>query len=128
MTRPRRGEGHEVDRDWRTVPRPVSVGLEALARRLGAPTASALGAVFSQWDAAVGSSVAAHARPISLTDGVLTVAVDQPGWATQLRYLTPSLLANLAEVAGPDVVGKIEIRVVGSGPETGAAKGHAKHR
>jgi predicted nucleic acid-binding Zn ribbon protein len=52
---------------------------------------------------------------VALADGVLTVAVDQPGWATQLRYLSASLIANLAEVAGPGVVGKIEIRVEGPG-------------
>ncbi len=87
--------------------------LEHLARRLGAPTASALGAVFSQWEAAVGPSVAAHARPVSLNDGVLIVAVDQPGWATQLRYLSADLLVRLADVAGEGVVGRIEIRVEG---------------
>ena len=97
--------------DWPTLPRPVSDGLEPLARRLGAPTASALGAVFSRWEEAVGPAVAAHSRPLSLTDGVLTVAVDQPGWATQLRYLTATLLARLEEVAGAGVVRRIDIRV-----------------
>jgi predicted nucleic acid-binding Zn ribbon protein len=91
----------------------VSDGLEGMARRLGAPTASSLGAVFSQWDEAVGASVAAHARPVSLADGVLTVAVDQPGWATQLRYLGSDLIRRLADVAGPGVVGRLEIRVEG---------------
>ena len=101
------------EREWRTRPRPVSDGLEGMARRLGAPTASSLGAVFSQWDEAVGASVAAHARPVSLADGVLTVAVDQPGWATQLRYLASDLIRRLADVAGPGVVGRLEIRVEG---------------
>ena len=99
------------ERSWRTSPRPVSDGLQGLARRLGAPDATSLGAVFSRWDDAVGASVAAHARPVSLSDGVLVVAVDQPGWATQLRYLANDLLGRLAEVAGPGVVGRIEVRV-----------------
>ncbi|MEA3075949.1 MAG: hypothetical protein QOF60_857 [Actinomycetota bacterium] len=102
------------DDDERRGPRPVKDGLEGLARRLGAPTASSLGAVFSQWEDAVGATVAAHARPLSLTDGVLVVAVDEPGWATQLRYLTNDLLARLADVAGPGVVGRIELRVEGA--------------
>ena len=94
-------------------PRPVKDSLETLARRLGAPTAASLGAVFSQWDAAVGPTVAAHARPVSLADGILVVAVDEPGWATQLRYLTADLIARLSDVAGPGVVGRIELRVEG---------------
>jgi predicted nucleic acid-binding Zn ribbon protein len=100
--------------DDRRGPRPVKDGLEGLARRLGAPTASSLGAVFSQWETAVGATVAAHARPVSLADGVLVVAVDEPGWATQLRYLTNDVLARLAEVAGAGVVGRIELRVEGA--------------
>lgn len=106
-----RRNANEWEREWRTAPRPVSDGLEGMARRLGAPNASSLGAVFSQWDEAVGPSVAAHARPVSLADGVLTVAVDQPGWATQLRYLANDVIRRLADVAGPGVVGRLEIRV-----------------
>ncbi|MBW3615252.1 MAG: DUF721 domain-containing protein [Actinobacteria bacterium] len=92
-------------------PRPVCDGLDSLARRLGAPTASALGAVFSRWEEAVGPMVAIHSRPVSLRDGVLSVAVDQPPWATQLRYLTTTLLARLDQVAGAGVVSRIEIHV-----------------
>lgn len=103
--------------DWERVfksrPRAVKHGLEHLARRLGAPTATALGAVFSQWEHAVGPAVAAHARPLSLNDGVLVVAVDQPGWATQLRYLSSDLITRLSEVAGDGVVTRIDIRVEG---------------
>jgi predicted nucleic acid-binding Zn ribbon protein len=72
--------------------------------------------VFSRWEEAVGAGVAAHARPVSLNDGVLVVAVDQPGWATQLRYLSADLLLRLADVAGEGVVRRIEIRVEG-GPK-----------
>jgi predicted nucleic acid-binding Zn ribbon protein len=113
VTRP---SGHWAEDDWRSQPRPVSDSLEGLARRLGAPTAGALGAVFRQWEDAVGPAVAAHARPVSLADGILVVAVDQPGWATQLRYLANDLLGRLAEVAGEGVVGRIDIRVE-NGPQ-----------
>jgi len=116
MSLDRTRRGHWAEDEWRSSPRPVKDSLEHLARRLGAPTATSLGAVFSRWEEAVGTTVAAHARPLSLTDGVLVVAVDQPGWATQLRYLSSDLLARLAEVAGDGVVGRIDIRV-DSGPE-----------
>jgi len=107
---------HWSEDAWRSQPRPVGDGLEHLARRLGAPTASSLGAVFSRWEEVVGPVVAAHATPRSLTDGILVVAVDQPGWATQLRYLSADLLQRLKEVAGEGVVGRIDIRVDG-GPQ-----------
>ena len=92
-------------------PRPVGEGLDNVARRLGAPRATSLGAVFSGWADAVGPAIAAHARPVSLTDGVLTVAVDDPAWAAQLRFLVNDLVAKVAVVAGPDIVGRIEVRV-----------------
>ncbi len=104
------------EREWltkaeRRPPRPVRDALDSLARRLGVPTASSLGAVFSGWDDAVGPHVAAHARPVGFTDGVLTVAVDDPAWAAQLRYLANDLLAKLAVAAGEGVVDRIEWRV-----------------
>ncbi len=117
MTIDRTRRGHWAEDEWRSAPRPVRDSLEHLARRLGAPTAASLGAVFSQWEEAVGASIAAHARPSSLNDGVLVVLVDAPGWATQLRYLSNDLLARLADVAGEGVVGRIDLRVE-SGPQT----------
>ncbi|HEX7165685.1 MAG TPA: DUF721 domain-containing protein [Acidimicrobiales bacterium] len=103
--RPRRGEDEE--------PRRVGEGLDAVARRLGAPGAASMGAVFTRWEEAVGPLIAAHARPISLADGVLVVAVDDPAWATQLKFLTNDLVAKVAAVAGSGVVGRVEVRVHG---------------
>ena len=49
--------------------------------------------------------------PCSLDDGRLVVEVDEPGWATQLRYLEADLLERLAAVAGAGAVRSIEVRV-----------------
>ncbi|MDQ1373660.1 MAG: hypothetical protein QOJ09_998 [Actinomycetota bacterium] len=78
---------------------------------MGAPGARTLGAVFGHWDDIVGPAVAAHARPVSLRDGILRVEVDEPGWATQLRYLTPDVIRRCAEVAGAEVVVSVEVKV-----------------
>ena len=94
-----------------SVPKRLRESLDRYAKRLGAPRASALGAVFSRWEEVVGASVAAHARPVSLVDGALVVAVDEPGWATQLRFLTADILRRLEEVAGPGVATRLEVRV-----------------
>ena len=122
MTDGRWREDDQDDPPFATEPRPVAAGLDALARRLGAPAASSLGAVFGRWKETVGDGLAAHCRPVALHDGILTVAVDQPVWATQLRYLTPQLLEKLAVAVGPNLVGRVEIRVDG-GDSRGRRRG-----
>ena len=49
----------------------------------------------------VGDDVAAHARLVSVRDGVLTVAVDDPIWATQLRYLETAVVERATALVGP---------------------------
>lgn len=75
------------------------------------PTADALGAVFGRWPALVGEQVAAHAKPLRLRHGSLSIAVDDPVWATQIRWLESDLVARLTEALGPGVVERIEVRV-----------------
>lgn len=93
-------------------PRKVSESLDRIARRLGGPSATAATAVFSRWADLVGADIAAHATPVSLRDGVLTLSVDHPAWATQLRYMTADLLHRLADTTGRDVR-EIRLRVTG---------------
>jgi predicted nucleic acid-binding Zn ribbon protein len=88
---------------------------------MGWPSGSALGKLFSAWPEVVGESIAAHSRPLSLVDGVLTVAVDQPGWATQLKYLGNDVVRKLSESVGPGVVGRLEVRVEGV-PQRGSKR------
>src|SRR5207244_757164 len=92
-------------------PRRVAESLDQVARRLGAPATAVLSAVFAHWDEAVGPTVAAHCRPHTLLDGVLIVEVDEPGWATQLRYLATDVVRRLDQVAGDGVVVRLEVRV-----------------
>ena len=95
-------------------PEAVAASLDRAARSLGLPGAGVLAAVFSRWEAAVGADIAGHARPLSLRDGVLVVGVDQPGWATQLRYLSTELLERLAEVTPQGSVTELRIAVEGA--------------
>ncbi|HEX4979843.1 MAG TPA: DUF721 domain-containing protein [Acidimicrobiales bacterium] len=94
-------------------PRRLRDSLDDVARRLGAPAAAPLGAVFERWVEAVGETIAAHATPLSLVDGVLAVAVDDPAWAAQLGFLADSLVEKVAQVAGEGVVSRLELRVTG---------------
>jgi predicted nucleic acid-binding Zn ribbon protein len=92
---------------------PVSLeeSLDVVVRSLRGTGAKATAGVFGQWEEAVGPAVAAHARPALLDDGRLVIEVDQPGWATQLRYLEAELLQRFAAIAGPGAVRSIEVRV-----------------
>ncbi len=97
-------------------PEPVASSLDRLARSLGAPRPVVLAAVFARWEELVGRDVAAHATPLSLRDGVLVIAVDQPAWATQLRYLASDLIARLAAETEGGEVREVQIRVRGGEP------------
>jgi predicted nucleic acid-binding Zn ribbon protein len=92
-------------------PRPVGASLDRVAASLGGPRAATWSGVFSSWADLVGPSVAAHARPRRLEATVLHVAVDDPAWATQLRWLEGDLLRRLTEVLGEGAVTAIEVRV-----------------
>jgi len=105
---------------WKAAPDPngaplrrVADDLDVLVRRLGVPAGRAGAAVFTHWPEAVGEAVAAHAQPLSMRGTTLVVGVDAPAYATQLRMLTPQLLARLREMVGVGVVDAVEVRVRG---------------
>lgn len=106
-------------------PVPLSDSLTDVVRSLRGPEPSAtgaskpseagsarsLGAVFGRWEEAVGEAVARHVQPVKLGGGTLVVEVDDPAWATQLRFLERALLDRLNEVSGAAIT-SFEIRVV----------------
>jgi predicted nucleic acid-binding Zn ribbon protein len=71
---------------------------------------AAMGGVFGRWEEAVGAAVAAHVQPVKLSGTTLVVEVDDPAWATQLKFLEGTVRARLAEVAGA-TVDTLEVRV-----------------
>ncbi len=98
-------------------PRPVADSLPGWARRLGAPPPEVLTTVFARWEQIVGPAIAAHAWPLTLSRGVLKIGVDQPAWATQLRFLGADLLEKLTVAAGEAAIERVEIKVVGTRSE-----------
>ena len=93
----------------------MAASLYRVAASLGLGSPRALGAVFSGWEGIVGPDVAAHAVPRTLRDGVLTIVVDQPSWASSLKLLAGDLLARVAAETGEPVT-ELVVRV--SGPDT----------
>lgn len=67
----------------------------------------AVGSVMSQWGTLVGVDIAAHCQPESFEVTTLHVRCDSTSWATQLRLLSPSLLAKFDADLGAGVVTKI---------------------
>ncbi len=95
---------------------PLARSLAGEVRRLGGPDPGLTTAVFAHWDDLVGPVMADHSRPVSLRDGVLLVAVDQPAWATQLRYLASPVLERIALATGRGDVTELRVRVEGEEP------------
>jgi predicted nucleic acid-binding Zn ribbon protein len=91
-------------------PVPISNSLDGVVRSLRGPSRKAVGGLFGRWTDAVGEQVADHVRPLKLDERVLVVEVDDPAWATQVKFLTPTIIERLRAVAGVEV-DKVEVRV-----------------
>jgi predicted nucleic acid-binding Zn ribbon protein len=83
--------------------------------RLGAVLASALKrlsigdelgnySIWAHWDAAVGPTIARHARPLRLRRGTLVIGVDGASWMQELQFLKHELRARLNARVGKPVV------------------------
>lgn len=91
-------------------PQPISYGIERLLRSLRGGDRRATVTVFSRWADLVGDGVAAHVRPLKLDQGTLIVEVDDPAWATQMKFLEEDLLKRLRE-SGDMSVQRLNVRV-----------------
>lgn len=89
----------------------VGSSIETLIRRLGGGSVKAQKGVFEAWPDAVGPEMAAHARPLSLVDGVLNVEVDDARWLTQLKWLGGRIADRLNEATGTELVERLNTRL-----------------
>lgn len=104
----RTGSGPD-DRD----PQRLQSTIARLLAERGWETETAVASVLSRWDDLVGPELAAHCRPDTLDDGVLTVITRSSAWATQVRLLAPQLIHRLNERLGHGTVLRVRVR----GPE-----------
>jgi predicted nucleic acid-binding Zn ribbon protein len=70
----------------------------------------AVGSVMGRWPAIVGTEVAEHCRPVTFSDGTLTVRADSTAWATQLRLMSSSILGRLETEVGKDAVTELQVQ------------------
>ncbi len=94
------------DRD----PVPLSTSLDGVVRSLRGPSRRAVGGLFGRWREAVGDQVADHVKPVKLDEGVLVVEVDDPAWATQVKFLTSMIVDRLHQIADVRIT-RIDVRV-----------------
>ena len=80
-----------------------------VAERGWEETTTAAG-VLANWDRLVGPEIADHCRPASLTEGELVLIAESSAWATQLRLMTRTITARLAEQVGTGAVTSIVVR------------------
>ena len=101
---------HRSDSDGDDA-RPVADSLSQLSRRLGLGEPATLTAVFADWELVVGAVMADHCRPVRLRDGELVVMVDEPAWATEIRFSSEEIRARCNARAGVDAVRSVVVRV-----------------
>jgi predicted nucleic acid-binding Zn ribbon protein len=88
----------------------ITKSLDSVISSLRGTDRVQIGGVFGRWDDAVGQNVAAHVRPVRLDQRVLTVEVDDAAWATQVSFLSSTIISRLYEVARVDV-DRVDVRV-----------------
>jgi predicted nucleic acid-binding Zn ribbon protein len=102
----------------RADPQPLGAAINGLLDDEGWGLAAATGSVFGRWAQIVGSDLAAHTTPDSLSDGELTVTADSTAWATQVRLLAAQLVSRLNRELGDGSVRRVRVR----GPVTSTRK------
>jgi predicted nucleic acid-binding Zn ribbon protein len=91
-------------------PQPLAAAINNLLDAEGWGLAAATGSVFGRWAQIVGSDLAAHTRPESLSDGELIVTADSTAWATQVRLLAAQLVRRLNTELGDGTVRRVKVR------------------
>jgi predicted nucleic acid-binding Zn ribbon protein len=102
---------HNADDPTRLPPATTLQGqLNRLLASLGSDDAASVRGVFGAWRAMVGDAVADHVQPVKLDRASLVVEVDDPHWATEMRFLEAELCAKISRLTTTPVT-SLEVRV-----------------
>ena len=95
---------------------PAGLGdvLGGLTATMGWDSPMAKSELLAGWTEIVGAETAAHAQPIGIEDGILTVRCDSTAWAQQLRSMRSVVAVKIAERHG--AAGVETVRFIG--PDT----------
>lgn len=98
-------------------PPPQRLGddIDRVLAGLGAPPVAVLTTIVDRWAELIGPDAAQVCAPVSVEHGCLTIAVDQPAWVSQLRWMEADVLRRSAKLLGEGIVERIEVRGRGRG-------------
>lgn len=110
--RPSGPDGRRMRRSY-SVPRLGAVLSKEIEDR-GWEHDLAAGWVTNHWAELVGEKIAQHTTIKMIKDKKVFIACDSTAWATNLKYMQPTILQKIAEKVGPDVI--VALRIYG--PQT----------
>lgn len=90
--------------------------LGGMGSQLGLGSPAEVGRVWAHWREIVGPSIAEHADPTSLREGVLRVRADSPAWATEIGYLGAEIQTRINDSVRSHLVDEVRVWV-GPRPE-----------
>jgi predicted nucleic acid-binding Zn ribbon protein len=105
----RSGGGYSGARPDELDPAPIGSILGSAMAELGWVAPLAHARLMGQWASVVGADIAARCHPVSLVDGELRVAAESTAWATQLRLMTPQILARITRELPAGLVTKLVV-------------------
>ena len=82
-----------------------------MMKHLSAPTTDVIESVFSNWESLVGDVIATHTTPVKIDNGVLTLEVDDPAWASEMQWMSAALIEQIAEKLETDQVQSIRVQI-----------------
>ncbi len=85
---------------------------DSLARLIGGLTSSSAKMidVLDQWEEVVGETLAAPSRPVRISEAVLVVEVDDPRWATQMKFSRSAICDAVSTICNV-VVDRVDVKV-----------------
>ncbi|MBR9980310.1 MAG: DUF721 domain-containing protein [Desulfatitalea sp.] len=90
---------------------PIGDVIDTVLRQCRPATDHALLKVWEVWPQAVGSAVAAHARPVAFKGDLLLVHVDASSWLHHLCFLEQEMCRNLNHHLGGGHVKRIKLKI-----------------
>lgn len=82
----------------------------AFKKQIGSRKPGVLDLLAALWPRIVGKLIARHSRPTAFTDGLLTVSVSSPPWATQLSAMAGEIQSEINSFLESAVVRKVSVR------------------
>ena len=112
-TSPARDELEEQARSQAPRGHSLLQALTGYLKNEGLADLSQLATIQACWQDVVGADIAQHCQPWALHGHELTIAVDQPAWATELKFQTATIIEGLQSHVGHEAVLRLKMHVRG---------------